>query len=233
MDGFTRTVTSYIYDKLRSIEVLIRASRLKKIPLEVMAELISEEHIVNAQNESNLSITSNDINIELSNEFLVELRKSAYHGWIDEDVVNHIVKVLEMIDLIYIPGVDSHQLRIPYLKTSEKNETEKDNELSKTKRKCSNTSNSSDEQPYKRICKAEKFEAIKYSLGPNEEYIAIRRCEYDAWERNEDRMSIIYQEIFRMMDEGWMTSIRRPRERNIDEYWWRIYKSGDLEVLES
>ncbi|GKA79707.1 reverse transcriptase domain-containing protein [Tanacetum coccineum] len=23
------------------------------------------------------------------------------------------------------------------------------------------------------------------------------------------------------------------RERNIDEYWWRIYKSGDLEVLES
>ncbi|GJW15815.1 reverse transcriptase domain-containing protein, partial [Tanacetum coccineum] len=24
-----------------------------------------------------------------------------------------------------------------------------------------------------------------------------------------------------------------PRERNIDKYWWRIYKSGDLEVLES
>ncbi|GJX67773.1 reverse transcriptase domain-containing protein [Tanacetum coccineum] len=24
-----------------------------------------------------------------------------------------------------------------------------------------------------------------------------------------------------------------PRERNIDEYWWRIYKSGDLEVMES
>ncbi|GJR10335.1 hypothetical protein Tco_0792987 [Tanacetum coccineum] len=25
----------------------------------------------------------------------------------------------------------------------------------------------------------------------------------------------------------------RPRERNIDEHWWRIYKSGDLKVLES
>ncbi|GJU05733.1 hypothetical protein Tco_1122163 [Tanacetum coccineum] len=24
-----------------------------------------------------------------------------------------------------------------------------------------------------------------------------------------------------------------PHERNIDEYWWRIYKSRDLEVLES
>ncbi|GKB17954.1 hypothetical protein Tco_0851877 [Tanacetum coccineum] len=77
-----------------------------------MAELISEEYIVNAQNESNLSIASNDINIELSNEFLEELRMNAYHGWIDEDVVTHIAKVLEMIDLIYIPGVDSHQLRM-------------------------------------------------------------------------------------------------------------------------
>ncbi|GKC05114.1 hypothetical protein Tco_0996724 [Tanacetum coccineum] len=26
---------------------------------------------------------------------------------------------------------------------------------------------------------------------------------------------------------------RGPRERNIDEYWWRIYKYEDLEVLES
>ncbi|GJX45080.1 hypothetical protein Tco_0261756 [Tanacetum coccineum] len=25
----------------------------------------------------------------------------------------------------------------------------------------------------------------------------------------------------------------RPRERYIDEYWWRIYESGNLEVLES
>ncbi|GKE57884.1 hypothetical protein Tco_1497069 [Tanacetum coccineum] len=77
-----------------------------------MAELTSEEYIVNAQNKSNLSITSNDINIELSNEFLEELHKNAYHGWIDEDVVNHITKVLEMVDLIYVPGVDSHKLRM-------------------------------------------------------------------------------------------------------------------------
>ncbi|GKG24665.1 hypothetical protein Tco_0395293, partial [Tanacetum coccineum] len=23
------------------------------------------------------------------------------------------------------------------------------------------------------------------------------------------------------------------KQRNIDEYWWRIYKSGNIEVLES
>ncbi|GKD02552.1 hypothetical protein Tco_1177526 [Tanacetum coccineum] len=77
-----------------------------------MAELISKEYIVNAQNESNLPITSNDIIIELGKEFLEGLQKNAYHGWIDKDVMDHIAKVLEIIDLIYIPGVDSHQLRM-------------------------------------------------------------------------------------------------------------------------
>ncbi|GKE21501.1 hypothetical protein Tco_1433013 [Tanacetum coccineum] len=71
-----------------------------------------------------------------------------------------------------------------------------------TKRKYSNTSNSINEQPNKRRCKAEKFEAIQYSLGPNEEYIAIRSYEYDIWERNEDNMSNIYQDIFQKNDEG-------------------------------
>ncbi|GJY01621.1 hypothetical protein Tco_0359773 [Tanacetum coccineum] len=264
-----------------------------------------------AQTESHLSITSNDINIEPNKEFLGELQVNAYHGWIDEDVINHIAMVLKMIDSIYIPGVDSHQLRMkifplsltdeakqwwinegegkitiweeliekffykfypesydgveemldegdnwgidplefisrvnssfdkhikidgrnkkvlfhawlnedwnkrridkrilrsnntttdsffkPYLVTHGKSETEKEGEQSQTKRKYSNTSNSIDEQPNKRRCKAEKFEAIQYSLGPNEEYIAIRSYEYDIWERNKDNMPKIYQDIF-------------------------------------
>ncbi|GKA45991.1 hypothetical protein Tco_0738787 [Tanacetum coccineum] len=41
-----------------------------------------------------------------------ELQKNTYHGWIDEDVVNHIAKELEMVGLIRVPGVDSHQLRM-------------------------------------------------------------------------------------------------------------------------
>ncbi|GJS00722.1 hypothetical protein Tco_0317230 [Tanacetum coccineum] len=49
-----------------------------------------------------------------------------------------------------------------------------------------------DKRPHKKICKTEKFKAIKYSLGPNEEYLAIRICEYDIWERNEDSVSQIY-----------------------------------------
>ncbi|GJV60426.1 ribonuclease H-like domain-containing protein [Tanacetum coccineum] len=75
--------------------------------------------------------------------------------------------------------------------------------LSQTKRKYSNTSNSINELPNKRRCKAEKFEAIQYSLGPNEEYFAIRSYEYDIWERKEDNMSKIYQDTFQKMGEGW------------------------------
>ncbi|GKC28299.1 hypothetical protein Tco_1035593 [Tanacetum coccineum] len=97
----------------------------------------------------------------------------------------------------------------PYLTTRGKSDTEKEDEQSQTKRKNSNTSNSIDEQPNKRRCKAEKFEAIQYSLGPNEEYIAIRGYEFDIWERNKDNLSIIYQDIFQKKDEGWkVTRIR-------------------------
>nr|GFD17357.1 hypothetical protein [Tanacetum cinerariifolium] len=90
----------------------------------------------------------------------------------------------------------------PYLKTQEKNNTKKDDERSQTKRECNDAdleANSAsntleNEKANKRMCNAERFKAIKYSLGPDEEYIAIRRCEYDTWERNKYAMSQIYQE---------------------------------------
>ncbi|GJT71860.1 hypothetical protein Tco_1031146 [Tanacetum coccineum] len=77
-----------------------------------MAEPILNENMEKYQIESNLSITSNDINNELNKEFLEEIQMNAYHRWIDEDIVNHIAKVLEMVDLIYVPSMDSHQLRM-------------------------------------------------------------------------------------------------------------------------
>ncbi|GJV31499.1 hypothetical protein Tco_1391899 [Tanacetum coccineum] len=118
--------------------------------------------------------------------------------------------------------------------THGKSVTELEDEQSQTKRKYINTFNFIDEQPNKRKCKAEKFKAIQYSLGPNKEYIAIRGYEFDIWERNDDNLSIIYQDIFQKKDEGWkVTRTKTLEAKNIDEYWRRIYKSGDLEVLES
>ncbi|GKA48383.1 hypothetical protein Tco_0741341 [Tanacetum coccineum] len=221
-----------------------------------MMELILNERMEKAQTESSLAKpnTDYDMNIDLSKEFLMELRSNAYYKTFDEDVVDHIDKVLAMLDLIKIPNVDSHRLRIKVfplsladdarqwwidegdgktttwkelvekffykfyplsvmakMKCWRKDDIEKEDERSQKKRKGNNTilnkalefDNQNNEQPCKRVCKAEKFEAIKYSLGPNEKYIVVRSCEYNAWERNKDSVSHIHQDIFHKKDKGW------------------------------
>ncbi|GKB91980.1 hypothetical protein Tco_0964252 [Tanacetum coccineum] len=49
------------------------------------------------------------------NQILMALKKElqrVFGGITKEDVVEHIAKVLKMVDLIYVPDVDSHQLRM-------------------------------------------------------------------------------------------------------------------------
>ncbi|GJW09938.1 hypothetical protein Tco_1575765, partial [Tanacetum coccineum] len=72
-----------------------------------MAEPTLKEFVEKAQIDSNLSNTNDDMTIELSKEFLMELQKNTYHGCFDEDVMDHIAKVLKILDLINIPGVDT------------------------------------------------------------------------------------------------------------------------------
>nr|GEW60505.1 retrovirus-related Pol polyprotein from transposon TNT 1-94 [Tanacetum cinerariifolium] len=80
----------------------------------IMTELILKEHMEKAQAESSLAKpnTDDDMNIEPSKEFFMELRSNAYYRMFDEDVVDHIAKVLEILDLMKIPNVDTHQLRM-------------------------------------------------------------------------------------------------------------------------
>ncbi|GKD65484.1 hypothetical protein Tco_1307592, partial [Tanacetum coccineum] len=54
------------------------------------------------------------------------------------------------------------------------------------------------------VCNIRKFEMIKYSFGQDEEYVAIKEDEYDDLARTSNDACRAYQEIFRMMDEGWM-----------------------------
>ncbi|GJR84716.1 hypothetical protein Tco_0155501 [Tanacetum coccineum] len=79
---------------------------MKKILQEVVAELFLNQCIEKDETESNLSITNtnNDMNIKFNKEFLTELPNNAYHGIHHENVVDHIAMVLEMLDLINIPG---------------------------------------------------------------------------------------------------------------------------------
>ncbi|GJT42431.1 hypothetical protein Tco_0951146 [Tanacetum coccineum] len=45
---------------------------------------------------------------------------------------------------------------------------------------------------------------IKYSFGDDEEYVAVKEDEYDDLTNTSKDAIHAYQEIFRMMDEGWM-----------------------------
>ncbi|GJY62898.1 hypothetical protein Tco_0464358 [Tanacetum coccineum] len=93
----------------RSFQVLIKEDTMK-----VMTKLILKECKEKARVESNLAKpkTDNDTNIELSWEFLMELQRNAYYEMFDEDVVDHIAKVLKILDLIKIPNVDTYRLRM-------------------------------------------------------------------------------------------------------------------------
>nr|GEX03648.1 hypothetical protein [Tanacetum cinerariifolium] len=184
-----------------------------------MTELILNECMEKAQAESSLTKPDTDgvMSIELVKEFLMELQSNAYHEMFDEDVVDHIAKNKRRMDDIVSSDKEWEESDYEnphntttdsffklYLKAQEKNNIEKEDERSLIKRNGNKIDlEINDEQPNKRVSKAEKFEAIKYSLGPNEEYIAIKRCEYNAWERNENSVSQIYREFFWKKDNGW------------------------------
>ncbi|GJV40157.1 hypothetical protein Tco_1418597 [Tanacetum coccineum] len=56
------------------------------------------------------------------------------------------------------------------------------------------------------VCNIRRFKTIKYSFEQDEEYVAVKEDEYDDLGRTSDDACRSYQEIFRMMDEGWMVT---------------------------
>ncbi|GKB71022.1 hypothetical protein Tco_0932434 [Tanacetum coccineum] len=66
-----------------------------------------------------------------------------------------------------------------------------------------------------------------YSFEQDDKYVAVKEDEYDDLARTSDDACRAYQEIFRMMDEGWMDLNER---KEIDEL---VEVFTSLEVLES
>ncbi|GJX41333.1 hypothetical protein Tco_0256323 [Tanacetum coccineum] len=56
--------------------------------------------------------TNCDEKFELCKELLSELRNNAYNRRVEEDVIDHITKILEILDLVKIANVDPFQLRV-------------------------------------------------------------------------------------------------------------------------
>ncbi|GJW02430.1 hypothetical protein Tco_1561286 [Tanacetum coccineum] len=61
---------------------------------------------------------------------------------------------------------------------------------------------SSKERPNEGMCRVDKFEVIKYSVGDNEEFMGIHTLERDSWAQTVNGISSIYLDIFRKKDEG-------------------------------
>ncbi|GKC95709.1 hypothetical protein Tco_1161151 [Tanacetum coccineum] len=80
----------------------------------VMTELILRECVEKAQAESSLAKPNinKNVKIKLSKEHLKELRNNAYSRSEEEDVVDHIAKVLEILDSIKTPNMDTDRLRV-------------------------------------------------------------------------------------------------------------------------
>ncbi|GJU01317.1 hypothetical protein Tco_1111655 [Tanacetum coccineum] len=64
--------------------------------------------------------------------------------------------------------------------------------------------------------KIEKFEVVKYSFGPTEEYVAITEYEYDIWVRTEENFYHLYQDIFHKKNEGWFILRTDLSSQNVD-----------------
>ncbi|GKA87086.1 hypothetical protein Tco_0808797 [Tanacetum coccineum] len=79
-----------------------------------MTELILRECMEKSQAKSSLAKPEidNNVKIELSKEHLKELRNNAYSGTEEEDVVDHIAKVLEISNLIKTPNIDTNRLHV-------------------------------------------------------------------------------------------------------------------------
>nr|GEX73481.1 hypothetical protein [Tanacetum cinerariifolium] len=56
------------------------------------------------------------------------------------------------------------------------------------------------------VCNIRKFEMIKWSFGDDEKYVAIKEDEYDDLTSTSKYACRVYQEIFHMMDYGWMVT---------------------------
>ncbi|GKE28564.1 hypothetical protein Tco_1443948 [Tanacetum coccineum] len=78
------------------------------------------------------------------------------------------------------------------------------------------------------VYKTRRFEMIKYSFGDDEEYVAVKEDEYDDLMSTSKDACRAYQEIFCMMDEGWMDLAKKKSTMLVENL-----RSGNLKVLES
>ncbi|GKB84978.1 hypothetical protein Tco_0957250 [Tanacetum coccineum] len=117
-----------------------------------------------------------------------------------------VVNTLRYQDLEWYDALKDSELKEEALKNKAiiegliNEDVESNNEDDKRYELCGNETH---ELP---ICNIRRFEMFKYSFGQDEEYVAIKENEYEDLTSTSKDACRAYQEVFRMMDEGWMVT---------------------------
>ncbi|GJU33484.1 hypothetical protein Tco_1181838 [Tanacetum coccineum] len=100
----------------KSLDILIRASRLKKVMTDKGKKSSMETFAPNDKADYYSGITSITVNrknaYELKGKFLDDLHNNAFSGTNWKDAVDHIEYYLKIIDPIKLPNVDHDKLRV-------------------------------------------------------------------------------------------------------------------------
>ncbi|GJZ24242.1 hypothetical protein Tco_0561701, partial [Tanacetum coccineum] len=116
---------------------------------------------------------------ELKDEALTN--KAIMEGFIDDDDESHYELMRRWN--IYTNYDDAYEINH---EDNEREELSKDHELP--------------------VCNIKRYMMIKYSFNNDEEYVAVKEDEYDDLTITKEEAYRAYQEIFRIMDEGWMVT---------------------------
>nr|GEX96649.1 hypothetical protein [Tanacetum cinerariifolium] len=159
------------------------------------------------------SITVNGkIAYELKGEFLDDIHNNTFSVTNEEDAIEHIeyfLRIVDPIDLLNEGMINDNDessndgwRRWDSYDIGNHDQEEREYENKHEDEERSELSHDHDLS----ICTIKRFEMIKYSFGQDEEYVAVKENEYEDLTSTSEDACQAYQEIFRMMDEGWMVT---------------------------
>ncbi|GKA31795.1 hypothetical protein Tco_0718162 [Tanacetum coccineum] len=216
-------------------EVLIRASRLKKVMADKGNKSSMETFAPNNKADYYSGITSITVNgknaYELKGKFLGDPHNNAFSGTNGKQTkfpgAYHIGNSLHYQDLEWYEALEDRELKDEALRNKAIiegliSDDESSNDCWKRWKSHEICYHDYDEGEYENetheeehelcgiktrevsVCQIKRYKMIKYSFNNDKEYVAVKEDEYNDLTSTSEEACRAYQEIFRMMDEGWM-----------------------------
>ncbi|GJU18012.1 hypothetical protein Tco_1145978 [Tanacetum coccineum] len=233
---------------LQYADILIRASRLKKVMADKRKKSSMETFALNDKADYYFGITSITVNrknaydLKAKNSWMIcttmllveqtgrtHWREDGYYNGGNFPGAYHIGNSLHYQDLEWYEALEDSELKDEALRNKAImegliNDDESSNDYWKRWKSHEIYYHDYDEEEYENknhkerhelcgietrevtVCQIKRYKMIKYSFNNEEEYVAIKEDEYDDLTITSEEACRAYQEIFRMMDEGWMVT---------------------------